>query len=77
MSVAARTGSWAAAPDPLGCNGLSQPGFLPHHEKGILGGLTEHHACFCVALEANPQDSPTTPPRGGEGRALPRIRDNS
>ena len=25
MSVAARTGSWVAAADPLGCNGLSQP----------------------------------------------------
>ena len=32
MSVAARTGSWVAAADALGCNGLSQPSVLPHHE---------------------------------------------
>ena len=42
----------------------------------IQGGLTKHHACFCIALEANPHNFPITPARGGESGALPRIREN-
>ena len=77
MYVAARTSLWVAAADPLGCNRLSQPSFLPHYEKGIQGGLTKRHACFRIALEANLHNFPITPPCGSEGRASPRIRDNS
>ena len=77
MSVAARTGFWDAAADPLGRNGLSQPSVFPPNEWGIQGGLAKHHAWLCIALEANPHDFPITPSRGGEGGALPRIRDNS
>ena len=75
MSLAARTGFWVAAADPLRCNGVSQPSPLTHHEYRIQGGLTKHHACFRIALEANPHNFPITLARGGEGGALPRIRD--